>query len=75
MTTKPAATWRVHFIMAAVFFAAGIAVLFLNSGFSRIVGAIFAALFGARRIAVGIAERRAALSSACAADAPTNAPK
>jgi hypothetical protein len=52
--------WMIHFVMAAVFFAAGIAVLFLNTGISRWVGAAFAILFGARRIAVGIAERRAA---------------
>ena len=52
--------WMIHFIMAAVFFAAGIAVVFLNTGMSRWIGALFAILFGARRIAVGIAERRAA---------------
>jgi hypothetical protein len=52
--------WMVHFVMAAVFFAAGIGVLFLNTGMSRWVGALFAVLFGARRIAVGLAERRAA---------------
>lgn len=52
--------WHVHFIMAAVFVAAGVGVLFLNTGMSRYVGALFAILFGARRIAVGISERRAA---------------
>jgi hypothetical protein len=54
------ATWHVHFVMAAVFVACGVAVLFLNTGSSRIIGALFAVIFGARRIAIGIAERRAA---------------
>ena len=54
--------WHIHFIMAAVFFVGAVVVLFLNTGVSRYVGALFAVLFGARRIAVGISERRAAMS-------------
>ena len=61
--------WHVHFLMAAVFFVGGVGVLFLNTGVSRYVGALFAVLFGARRVAVGIAERRAAMSQSL------NAPK
>lgn len=44
-------------------FAAGVGVLFFNTGMSRYVGALFAVIFGARRLAVGIAERRVAVAS------------
>lgn len=60
--------WHVHFLMAAVFFAAGIGVLFVNTGFSRYAGALFAVLFGARRVFVGITERRAALREISVSD-------
>jgi hypothetical protein len=64
--------WHVHFIMAAVFFAAGVGVLFVNTGISRYAGALFAVVFGARRVAVGIAERRAAQAAQAA---PSDAQK
>jgi hypothetical protein len=62
--------WMIHFVMAAVFFVAGIAVLFFNTGISRYVGAVFAVIFGARRVAVGIAERRAAAAAQDSITAP-----
>jgi hypothetical protein len=56
--------WMVHFIVAAVIIAAGIAVFLFNRGTSRYVGVVFAVLFAARRIFVGITERRAAILNA-----------
>ena len=68
--SKPRPAGVIHFVMAAVFFAAGIGVFFFNRGPSKYVGILFAVLFGARRIAVGLAERRAAMSQSMNPSSP-----
>jgi hypothetical protein len=57
---EDAAPGRIHFIMAAVFLAAGISVFFIDGGKSRIAGAIIAFVFAGRRIAMALRERREA---------------